>query len=552
MKKIFTLLTLALLSLGGKAQINSFPATEGFEAPFDTGLNVIFIPNWLGNIVTSITPHFRIFADSVNTHSGAQSLAAIPTSTTTDTIVVAMELTSAQNLSMSFWAKADANGSPQGTRSDVVYASTSIDGGVTYGAATQIGDSVVFANTSGQSWNQYTYPFSPNTDGQSNVKLRITIARSVSGSGTAAKFNMDDVTFTSSTVDVNPPTAVSAVATSTSTIDVTFSEAVNSTASNIANYTGMTGLSSINVNGAVATLTFSPAFTEGTFYSLTVTSVADLAGNVMVGSTTFPIIFNDNTGNVKITEINYNDPGAGTDTLEFIEIKNLDANSIDIGGWKFTSGITYTFPSGSQISAGQYLVLSRFPYFQTFYSKPSIIWDANQGLNNSGGETITLENASNTVINSVTYTNVAPWDTTANGYGPSLVLCNENADNTQPIYWTRSLDLVGVLNGINVYGSPGGPCVTVGINEVKSNDFALITYPNPASDKVTVKFTSAIRGRYTVKMLDLTGRTLNSVDGIATSGENQSVLNVASLANGLYMIVVESADGKSQTRFMKQ
>lgn len=552
MKKIFTLFTLALLSFGAKAQISSFPATQGFEAAFDTGFNVIFVPNWVGSYVRPRVALQRIFADSVNFRTGAQALAAIPTSTTPDTIIANLNLSTSSNLTMTLWAKGEINGT--GTRSAILSASTSIDGGLTYGNTTQIGDSVIFANATSQSYNLYNYPFAANTNNQANVRLRLIVSRGA-GSGTAARFLMDDVTFTSSTVDVFPPATVSAVATSTSTVEVTFTEAVNSTALNTANYTGISGLTSVtlNVTNDKATLTFSPALVEGNFYNITIANVADLAGNVMATSQNYTIIFNDNTGNVKITEINYNDPGAGTDSLEYIEIKNLDANAINIGGWKFNSGVTYTFPSGSQIQGGQYLVFSRFPTaIQTYYGKSSTAWDANQGLNNTGGETISLVNASNVTINAVTYNNVAPWDTTANGGGHSLVLCNENADNSQPINWSASIDLAGSYIGVTIYGSPAGPCILVGLNEIKSNDFALSAYPNPSSDRVNVTFTSAIRSRYTVKMVDVTGRVLNTVSGNAIAGENHIDMNVATLSNGLYMIVVESADGQSQLRFMKQ
>ena len=550
MKKIFTLLTLAILSFGAKAQISTFPSTQGFELPFDTGYDVVFIPNWVGSYVRPSVAQARIFADTVNFRTGAQGLGIIPTSTTPDTITISFNLSTSANVSMSLWAKANANGT--GTRSDIIYGSTSIDGGLTYNTPSQIGDSVIFANATQQTFAQYTYPFATSTNNQSNVLLRLIVTRGA-GSGTAARLIIDDVAFNSSAVDIVPPTALSAAPTAVSTIDVTFSEAVNATATNTANYTGISGLSSVTLNGAgdKATLTFSPALTKGIFYTLNVANVADLAGNVMTPSQNFPIVFNDNTGNVKITEINYNDPQVGIDSLEYLEIKNLDANTIDIGGWQFTSGITYTFPSGAQILAGQYLILSRMAVnFQAFYGKTSSQWDANQSLNNAG-ETITLSNASAVTINTVTYSPALPWDTMPNGHGPSLVLCNENADNSLASSWTASLDLVGVYNATNVYGSPGGPCITVGLAEVKANDFAMSVYPNPASDRLQVNFTSAIRNRYTIHVVDVEGRELNALSGTTTNGQNHTELTIADLSNGIYFVVIETAEGRSMLKFVK-
>jgi hypothetical protein len=553
MKKIFTLLAIGLFAFNAEAQINSFPNNEGFEAAFDTGTKVVFIPNWTGSIVKPRVSQSRIFADSVNFRTGSQALAAIPTSSTPDTITVSLDLTGNSNLSMSLWARSVQNGSSGvDTRSAILKAATSIDGGATYSIETIIGDSTVFANGA-TSYANYTYPFAGNTNNSSNVLLRLVVVRGA-GAGQAARLVIDDVEFAASTVDLFPPTTVSAKAMTLSTVEVTFSEAVGVSAENVANYIGISGLASAVRSGLndKVTLTFSPALTLGDFYTLTVQSVADIAGNVMTAPQNYNIIFNDNTGNVKITEIMYNDPGAGTDSLEFIEIKNLEAHTINIGGWKFNQGITYTFPSGTQILAGQYLVLSRFPANITaFYGVSAIGWDAIQALTNTG-ETIGLRNASDVLIDSVAYSNTTPWDSLANGYGHSLVLCNELNNNDLPGSWEASYDAAGNYIGVPMFASPGGPCVTVGITETKGNDFSLNAYPNPSSDQVTVAFTSVIRGSYTLKIVDLTGRILNSLSGEAVAGENKMVLSTSKLSNGLYLFVIESKDGKSQLRFEKQ
>ncbi len=79
---------------------------------------------------------------------------------------------------------------------------------------------------------------------------------------------------------------------------------------------------------------------------------------------------------------------------EFIEIHNPDAAAIDLSGWKFTNGVTYTFPTGTTLDAGNYLVVHA----------PS--WTGR--LSNSG-ERITLSNASGETIDSVRYADGADW-----------------------------------------------------------------------------------------------------------------------------------------------
>lgn len=517
-------------ALTASAQYSSFPATEGFEQIFTPGTNVVFIPNWTGNTVQSGS---RIFADSANARTGAVALGVTPTSTFVAQIDVAFNLTGVSNFTADFWAKSDNNGGPG--RPAIVYISTSIDGGVTFGPASQVGDSTTFPNNI-TSYNHYTYPFAFNTFNQPNVIMRISVSRG-NGVGNTARLDMDDFTFAASATDVFPPQVISAVATSTSSVTVTYSEPVGASAESAGNYTGLTGIASAVRNGTndVVTITLSTPLTEGQYYTLNVANVQDIAGNTMNPSQNFQLLFNDNTGNVKITELMYNNPGS--DTLEFLEIKNLDAQSIDIGGWYFSQGITFAFPSNTVINAGQYLVIAKYPAFvdQFFNITGSYAWDAIAALNNTG-ENVALVNGQGTLIDSVHYLPNSGWDTTANGYGHSLVFCNESVDNDQSINWTRSLDFAGMLTNPttvdSIWASPGSGCTLVGLAEIKTTAEKLSVYPNPAHGEVTVNVPQNVR----------TGTAgIYSMDGrlVVTSSfysETKVVLNLKNVQPGSYYI----------------
>lgn len=552
MKKLITLI-LVLVAFGAKAQISSFPATEDFEAAFDTGTNVVFIPNWTGSIVRPSSTPGRVFADTAHFRNGAQALAAIPTSTTPDTVVVNLNLSSTANLSFNFWACTAKNGTVNDSRSALLKISTSIDGGVTYGPETLIGDSVIFANAY-TSYNPYSYAFPANTNNQANVRMRMVVTRSSGGAGAAARLVIDDAAFIASTVDIFPPTTTAAAATSLSTVEVSFSEAVGTSAQTTANYTGIPNLVSAVRNGSndKVTLTFSPALTVGQFYTLTVANVQDIAGNAMAAPQSYTIAFNNNTGNVKISEIMYNDAGPQVDSLEFIEIVNAGGSSIDIGAWRFTKGITYTFNTGTTIAPNQHIVLCRYqPTFNAYFpSVTAIQWDANQALTNIG-ETIALYNTVGDLIDSVAYTNALPWDTMPNGHGPSLVLCDESTNNDDPAHWTASIDAKGTYAGIALYASPGTACLTAGLNNNDYTAFAIAAYPNPANDQLNVVFSSDARERYTLKVVDLSGRVMSTVNGTTANGENRTAVSVADLATGMYLLVIETASGNSQQRFVK-
>lgn len=80
-------------------------------------------------------------------------------------------------------------------------------------------------------------------------------------------------------------------------------------------------------------------------------------------------------------------------------------------------------------------------------------------------------------------------------------------------------------------GSPvDEACEIAGFNEIKAVDFSI--FPNPAKDKLTIEFTA--EGQYSVKILDLMGRTIVSNKSI-NSG---TVLNLDKLTSGNYFVVI--------------
>ena len=143
------------------------------------------------------------------------------------------------------------------------------------------------------------------------------------------------------------------------------------------------------------------------------------------------------------TEIMYNppgDPGADADEFEFIELKNVAGSSLDLSGVHFTSGITYTFPNGTTVGPGQFVLLVSNPaQFQKRY--PGVrVNGAYTGRLENGGEVVTLVHAVGTPIVSVTYGDQPPWPSAADGGGFSLVPDNANLNLSpnDPANWRSS------------------------------------------------------------------------------------------------------------------
>jgi hypothetical protein len=94
---------------------------------------------------------------------------------------------------------------------------------------------------------------------------------------------------------------------------------------------------------------------------------------------------------VVINEIHY-DPTVNTDLLEFIELYNNGSNAVDISGWRFSAGVTYTFPSNAVLSGYDYVVVAENPT-NLFNAYGVQAYGPFEGRLSSAGETGRLRDA---------------------------------------------------------------------------------------------------------------------------------------------------------------
>lgn len=193
--------------------------------------------------------------------------------------------------------------------------------------------------------------------------------------------------------------------------------------------------------------------------------ICDLTVQAMVDTTHSDLV---------ITEIYYNPPESGTDSLEFIEIYNNGANSVNLAGYTLSSAVTFTFPPVN-INPGDYTVVgfNASAMLNTFGIN---VFQWTGGLNNDG-ELILLKNSSGLTNDSVFYDDVNPWPASADGTGPSLMLCNPNADNSIGSNWQASQHFV--MNnsaGSPIYATPGySECVYPPVAEFTATPVSIIT-----------------------------------------------------------------------------
>ncbi len=176
-----------------------------------------------------------------------------------------------------------------------------------------------------------------------------------------------------------------------------------------------------------------------------------------------PVLFMCSTfisySQVRITEIMYNPPESGTDSLEFLELYNAGNTAVNLEGWSFPEGISHVFDN-QQLAPGEYLVLCvNLPAFSNTFGSGirALAWTS--GAFNNGGEPLSLVNNQGQVVFRVVYSNAAGgWYSEADGNGASLELCNTNGDPNDVRKWRPSTNGTGInVNGKQILATPGSP-----------------------------------------------------------------------------------------------
>jgi hypothetical protein len=154
---------------------------------------------------------------------------------------------------------------------------------------------------------------------------------------------------------------------------------------------------------------------------------------------------------IVITELMFNNPG--NDDYEFVELYNKGTTTVDMTGWSFSKGITFVFPAFTLQPDSFVIVAANAALFTAAFKLPAFQYS---GALNNDGEALELSDASKNVIDSLTFSPLAPWPPEANALGPSLVLCDFNSDNSKASNWKPANTPTGfVLSGVELLANPG-------------------------------------------------------------------------------------------------
>lgn len=184
---------------------------------------------------------------------------------------------------------------------------------------------------------------------------------------------------------------------------------------------------------------------------------------------------------VVINEIMYH-PASEDARAEYVELFNPAATNVNVGGWRFSRGVQFTFPTATVIPAGGYLVVAahKVNFLARYPGVTNVIGDWIQSrlasypdrqitnwvnVLSNRRNTVRLDDASGEQVDSVTYADEGDWairargpndlghygwvwTSEADGFGRSLELMNPGLPNDSGQNWAPSPD---------VDGTPGRP-----------------------------------------------------------------------------------------------
>lgn len=153
------------------------------------------------------------------------------------------------------------------------------------------------------------------------------------------------------------------------------------------------------------------------------------------------------------------------DASEWIELHNQMAVEMDLSGWKFSSGVEFTFPEATIIPGGGYLVIAADPAeVQQAYALTSVLGPWTGSLAN-GGERLELRNNNDRVMSVVDYADTGDWPVGADGSGASLAKSlSATAGSDTPSSWHASRKVGGTPGAANVDLTAAG--TSIRINEI--------------------------------------------------------------------------------------
>ena len=217
-------------------------------------------------------------------------------------------------------------------------------------------------------------------------------------------------------------------------------------------------------------------------------------------------------GNLAITEINYNpvgptaaelavNPGFKGDDFQFMELKNIGSQTIDLTGVQLTLGylasFSFTGAVVTTLAPGAYVLIVENPQafaarygtelqalYGTSWQALLVAGEFSQKLDH-GGDRVLLTDRSGKTILDFTYNNGGAWPGRADGSGSTLEVIDPTGDYTDPNNWRSSLDYNGSPGAAGT-ATPAGVVVNEVVPNINSPNYGSIELYNTTASTINI------------------------------------------------------------------
>lgn len=197
-----------------------------------------------------------------------------------------------------------------------------------------------------------------------------------------------------------------------------------------------------------------------------------------------------------LTEIHYH-PAEG-EAFEFLEFYNAAGVPLQLDRFRLVQGPQFEFPAGTTLPADAHLLVVKDKRKYAGLSCQVFEWQSGS-LDDADG-TIELHDAQGLTVQKLSYSASGLWPREPDGGGASLSLKSPYLDNTIPQNWEAS-----PLEG-------GTPCGQESpLYKSKEQELLLEVYPNPAFDKLVLKYAILSSEGAMLEVFNAAGQILRTI-----------------------------------------
>jgi hypothetical protein len=243
-------------------------------------------------------------------------------------------------------------------------------------------------------------------------------------------------------------------------------------------------------------------------------------------------VYNFQADSLRITELMYDPPSGGSysaQEYEYVELQNVSSVPLNLNGYAFTNGVSFTFPNETLAPGAYAVVVKDLAAFQERYGDSPDVLGVYTGSFDNSGEKVELDDGFGDDVEDFHYQ--PTWYPSTTGGGTSLVVVDPTGD-------TSTLETAaGWEASATIDGSPG-----FANSDTTTPTLVSWNVNDGGASNPTVQFnfntyiTSGSPGTFTV-INDQTGQSIATA-GYSVDGDTLTISLPSTLASGAYQLTL--------------